>query len=258
MATWIAGAAGWGSVYEGLDWDAALDMLDTEIEGSLADGDRGRLMAIRELVVSWRGQEDPRSATERRRLLAHISDPDVVLWDQLGPAQVALVSGRYDEATRLFAEATETPGQNTTDARMGYILAAHLGRDLPAARAARDALAGEPFAGRYIDAMGTLAEAGVAALEGHPAEAVPLYRTAIEQLAQTGARFQVALARLDALTTLPDERSIDGWADEARERFEVVKSAPLLERLSESVAARAQAPGGGAAGARVAVDEAVS
>jgi hypothetical protein len=48
----------------------------------------------------------------------------------------------------------------------------------------------------------------------------------------------VALALLDALTLLPGEPAIS-WAEEARERFEGVKSPPLLARPDEAVAARA-------------------
>ena len=238
MATWIAGAIGWGSTYEGLDWDASLRMLDAEIETSLADGDRGRLIAVRELVMAWRGEESSELTAERRRLLANVSDPDVVLWDKLSPATRALVGGRYDEAVRLYADAALTLGQNTTDARYGYILSSHLARDLEAARGARDSMADESFAGSFIDGMRLLAAAGLAALEDRPVEALVGYRDAITRLRSSGARFSVAQAQLDALVTLPDERSIDGWADEARERFEVVKSPALLERLDEVVYAR--------------------
>ena len=86
MSTWIAGALGWGSTYEGLDWDASLAMLDNEIESALADADRGRLIAVREIIMAWRGEASPELTAERRQLLADISDPDVELWDKLSPA----------------------------------------------------------------------------------------------------------------------------------------------------------------------------
>jgi len=239
MATWIAGAIGWGSTYEGLDWDASLAMLDNEIESALADADRGRLIAVREIIMAWRGEASPELTAERRQLLADISDPDVELWDKLPPADRALVLGHYDEATRLFATASRLQGQNTTDARFGYLLAAHYARDLEAARRARESMADETFAGTFVDAMRLLADAGVAALEDRRAEALAAYRTALAKLDATGSPFSVAQVQLDALITLPAEPSIDGWVAEARERFEIVKSVPLLERLDETVAIRA-------------------
>lgn len=241
MATWIAGGIAWGSTYEGLDWDAALRLLDSEIAGSLADGDRGRLVATHQLIVAWRGQEDQELAAERRRLLTSVSDPDTALWDMLVLAQVAVARGHYGEATRVFAEAVQIPGQNTTDARFGYVVSSQLARDVSAARAAREAMADEPYAGSYVDALRTLADAGVSALEGQTDDALVGYREALAIYARTGVRFHAALAQLAALVTLPDERSIDGWGTEARERFEVVGSDAMLERLEEALAARSQA-----------------
>ena len=239
MATWIAGALGWGAIYEGLDWDAALAMLDNEIESALADADRGRLIAVREIIMAWRGEASPELTARRRQLLADISDPDAESWDKLSPAARALVLGHYDEAARLYAKASQVQGQNTTDARFGYLLAAHYARSLEAAREARESMADETFAGTFVDAMRLLADAGVAALEDRRDEALAAYRSALAKLGATGSPFSVAQVQLDALITLPDEPSIDGWAAEARERFEIVKSVPLLERLDEAVAIRA-------------------
>ena len=239
MATWIAGALGWGAIYEGLDWDAALAMLDNEAESALADTDRGRLIAVRELIMAWRGEASPELTAERRRSLAGISDPDAELWDKLSPAARTLVLGHYDEAIRLYAAASRVQAQNTTDARFGYLLAAHYARDLEAARAARESMAEETFAGTFVDSMQLLADAGVAALEQRRDQALAAYRSALAKLGATGSAFSVAQVQLDALFTLPDEPSIDGWVTEARERFAIVKSSPLLERLDEAVAIRA-------------------
>ena len=238
----------------GLDWDATLEMLDSEVEASLADGDRGRLIATRQLVVSWRGEQDADLTAERRRALAAVSDPDVALWDQLIPAHVAIVEGRYDEAIDRFAEAIDVDGQNTTDARFGYIVSAQLGQQAEAARSALQSMASEPYAGHFVDALQLFAEAGVAALEGRLDEALPKYRTTLDLLERFGIRFHAALVRMAALSAMPDERSIEDWAEPARERFEVVGSPVLVERLEEVLAARGGAPVRDAAG----VDEAVT
>jgi tetratricopeptide (TPR) repeat protein len=240
MAAWIAGAIGWGAIYEGLDWDAAIAMLERQIPESNAMSDRGRLMAVREHIIAWRGQEDPESAAERRQLTATVSDPDVSFWDQIGPAVLALVEGRYEEAERRFRESIRRPSQNSTDGRMGLILAAHLARDPAAAQEAIEAMEQEPYAGHYADGMRALAQAGLAALQGRDEEALEAYRLSLDELGHSGARFQVALVQLDALSLLPDEPAIAGWANEARARFEVLSSPPLLERLEEALAAREQ------------------
>jgi hypothetical protein len=69
-----------------------------------------------------------------------------------------------------------------------------------------------------------------------------------------GARFNAALVQLAALARLPNEPAVDGWADEARERFEIVKSPALLERLDDVLGSRGRMP----PAPRTSVDEAVS
>ena len=89
-------------------------------------------------------------------------------------------------------------------------------------------MADEPFAGTFVDAMRLLADAGVAGLERPKPRSVGRLPSAGEQFRRIGARFEAADVQVAAAVDVrPDERSIDGWADEARERFEVVKSAPL-------------------------------
>ena len=58
------------------------------------------------------------------------------------------------------------------------------------------------------------------------------------KLARNGARFSVALAQLDALTVLPDAPSTAHRVDAARDRFEVIKSPALPERLEQALEAR--------------------
>ena len=167
-----------------------------------------------------------------------MSDPDVDFWEQVLPAHEALVAGRTEDALARYLPLLRSRTQNATEGRVGYILAAHLARDLEAARTGLAAMAEEPYAGNFVDGINRLGEAGVAALEGRHDESLTAFRDAIDKWRANGARFFVALAQLDALALLPDERSIDGWVDEARERFEIVGSQPLLERLDEVAASR--------------------
>jgi len=241
MSTWLAGAIAEGAVYEGLDWDASLDMLDTEIEGSTSDIERNRLATSRELIMVLRGEDRAELVAERQRLAVQVSDPAQELGQHVISAREALVAGRAEETLAVIGPHLQTQAQNGTDARTIHILAAQLAQDLEAARAGLAAMSLEPFAGNFSDGLNRLAEAGVAALEGRPVEALMAYRAAIEAWRRNGARFFVAMAQMAALALLPDERAIDGWAGEARERFEVVKSPPLLERLDEVLVEREQA-----------------
>jgi class 3 adenylate cyclase/tetratricopeptide (TPR) repeat protein len=254
MATWLSGAIGLGSIYEGLDWDEPLRRMDEQLEVSPSEVDRARLIGVRETIMAWRGESDPDLTAERRHLGASMSDPDMDAWNSHIPADLAFASGRFDEALELFGKLATTSYQAVIEARQGLSLAAQLDGHAEAAREAHSLMATDSGAGHYPDAVRAVIAAGVASFDGEDAVALHRYHDAIEEFTACGARFYAALAQLAALARLPEERSIDRWADEARDRFEVVKSPALLERLDEVVANRGQAPSRSAAR----IDEAVS
>jgi hypothetical protein len=78
----------------------------------------------------------------------------------------------------------------------------------------------------------------VAALEGRRDDALAAFRESVEHSRAQGSGLDLAMAQLSALILMPDEPAIAAWADEARQRFEIIKSPPLLARLDEAVAAR--------------------
>jgi tetratricopeptide (TPR) repeat protein len=241
MATWLAGAIGLSAAGEGLDWDGALENIDEQLELSPSSADRARLLGVREHLMAWRGEDLTEIAAERRRLSAPMSDPDMDAWDVLLPAEAALVLGQLDLAVDLYRKATRIDFQATIEARLGLILASQLARDADVAREAHAEMEKESSAGRYTDGIHLLADAGLAALEGRDGDALKAYRGSIDEFQQNGSRVHVALVQVAALRMLPGEPAIDGWADEARERFETIKSPPLLERLDEVVAERSSA-----------------
>ncbi len=238
MAQWLAGTYAYGAHFAGSDWDGPLALLDGELERSRSDADRGRLLQVRAFLMAWRGEDTAAVIAERDRYQAAVSDPDVEAWTFLFPAWSDLVAGRYRDAVAGFRQAIPLAVQNQGDAHIGLIRAALLGRDLEAAREGLRHAESENWVGRYVDAERALAEAGIAALEGRTVEALAAFRRAVDMATAAGALFDVALVQLCALTMLPGEPSIAAWAQEARERFEIVKSPPLLERLEEAISAR--------------------
>jgi tetratricopeptide (TPR) repeat protein len=244
MSQWLIGAISLGAVYEGLDWDAALRDLDAELEQTRSDADRARLLAIREYFMLFRGDDTADVAAERSRLARSMSDPDADFWERFYPAMSALLSGQADRAIELFRATAAVQSQNQTDARLGLILAAHFTGDLDVAREGMARMDEELYSGNYVEGIRLLAEAGIAALEGRTEAAVPRFRAAVEKFEQGGSRLHAAITRLDALTLLPGEPSIAGWVDAARERFEVIKSPPLLALLDRALAARSPSAGG--------------
>ncbi len=253
MSTWLAGAIGLGSYFEGLDWDTSIRDIEAEIAGSRSDIDRRRLLGMIRIFQVARGQDTSGVDADLSRLEVENDDPDIDLWMTLMRGDAALFGGRPDAAIPIFREAAHMTAQNTGEARVGLVLASHFARDLDAAREAVSEMDKEVYSGHYVEGSALVAEAGVAALEDRGAEALSGFRAAIEHFERSGARFVIGLAQLDALWLLPEERSIDGWADAVRERFEAVKSPPLLERLDEVLYARGH--GGDDRAPRVAAPE---
>jgi hypothetical protein len=102
------------------------------------------------------------------------------------------------------------------------------------------------FSGPALDADRTGIRAGVAALEGNIAEAVGLYRDAIQSFRGLGLAFDAALTGIDVATVLgPAERStaeVAEWIDSARATLQKLDARPLLDRLESASAAPARAP----------------
>jgi class 3 adenylate cyclase/tetratricopeptide (TPR) repeat protein len=253
MSTWLAGAIGLGAYYEGLDWDTAIGDMEAEIAGSRSDIDRRRLLLTVRVFLVARGQDTSAIDADLAGLRTESDDPETALWTTVMRGHAALFAGRPEDAIPIYREACRITSQNTGEARVGLALAAHLARDLDVAREAVVEIDKEVYSGNYIEGARALAAAGVAALDGRDLDALAGYRTAVDHIARNGARFHLALIQLDALFLLPDERAIDGWENEVRERFQVVGSPPLLERLDEVVYARRHGRDDGVR--RVAADE---
>ncbi len=238
MTQWLIGAISQGAFYEALDWDTAMADLEAAFRDARSDADRARLLSITEHYMVWRGEDVEAVSAERARLARSMTDPDVEFWEWITPALVSLLAGRPAEAVAPARAAVAVGGQNTLDARTALLLAGHWARDLAVAREGLSGMDEEQYSGNGVEGVRLLAEAGVAALEGETDEAVARFSGAIEKFTRGGSPMHVALTQLDALTLLPDEPSVAGWAEAARERFETVKSPPLLKLLDAAIAER--------------------
>jgi hypothetical protein len=237
MALWLAFGIGFSAVGEGLDWDAPLRDLEAELDGTLSEADRLLLLTCRDWIVAWRGIDVSSSLAERAAATSASSDPEFrTLGGILIPSLVSLLAGRPTDA---FDQLRRTDFETLTWGayiRMLLVLASHWSGQLDLARAALREVEVAPFYGRFTEATLALARAGVAALEGRTTDSLAAARSAVAELSAHGFRFYAALAQLDALILLPGEPGLSTWADEARERFAIVKSPVLLVRLAEALA----------------------
>ena len=93
------------------------------------------------------------------------------------------------------------------------------------------------FRGSWMAAVRLTAEAGLAALEGRPEQAVDCYQGAIEAWRALDVTLDLALCELDLALLLGPDSPASSAAKEARDIFTQLGAASYLDRL-DSVAGR--------------------
>ena len=226
------------------DWPWALTEIDSVLAEDIDGVDRLNLLessvAVRALQGDAVGDLIDGDGVDRRRK-RRASDPLGAL--DRAHANDAFASGRLDDA-RDAAH------------RTGDLVAEYLPNSLAlsarsalwmgdAAGAADDlaALDASGVHGAAIEADRTTIRAGIAALDGRPAEALPLYREAIRAWRDLGLAWDEALCGLDMATLLdPSDPEVRAAAESAREILVRLGATPFIARLDAAMS-RATGPG---------------
>ncbi len=211
-----------------------------ELEAALAmdyeGAHRSWLVAGGGLAPRPAGDPHGRRSAEIREAARTLTDPQFIAATHVVGAVVAWASG--DEVTAR-AEHLATIIGDEWRSLIGYAMAgrhALLAGDLPAARQDRDNLAALSPHGGSGARLREL-EAGIAALEGRPAEALELFGQAIPVYEGLGLALDVAIAGLIMVTVMdPSEPRVRAAGLEARERFVAIGATPFLARLDAAMA----------------------
>jgi hypothetical protein len=146
------------------------------------------------------------------------------------------------DAAELAAEALRVAELSAGNAPTVLLLAARIAviaRDPDLARRMLDRLTETGLRGPTLDAQRRTAEAGLAALEGRWADAVPLYQDGLRRLKDLGLEFDLGLMWLGALACAPDGDPLAATAErEAHAIFERIGSSPYLAQLARVVSER--------------------
>jgi class 3 adenylate cyclase/tetratricopeptide (TPR) repeat protein len=229
---YLAGNAAGAGTQTG-DWDLVIGWVTEMIESFPDRPEAGYLRYCLQLASPWRGGADTGWA---ERLLAqartdhdHQNESNVLSF----LTDVALAAGRHEEAVRLaeILMATELGWLSApTCARAGL----HGGHPDLAHRALQAVGRGR---GGVHDHDLAVIRAGIAAVEGRPTDAVPLYRSAIAGYREYGVRFSLAQATFDMLVLLgPAEPAVRSLLDEGRGILADLGATVLLERFDALVA----------------------
>ncbi len=218
------------------DWDWALAELAEALTGDLEREDRflvlGRVAGFR----AWRGDPVDALLEEMQGLVGATPDPNHAQMLTVVRAIRAFAQGEFEETRAMFRQLALIDAGNAN----GYLVlaarAALLDRDAASAAADLESLKPTGVHGIWADARGTSIRAGLAALDGRPADAISLYRAALRGLRDAGTPLDEALTAIEMATLLdPAEPEVRAAADAAREILTRLRATPFLHRLEEAV-----------------------
>ena len=228
--------AGW-TAFNGGDADGAMALW----EGALADDPDtpDRIDMLTGVITAKAALGEPSSdqLEEIGRLVADVSDPNVtssVLWAR---GWAAFCAGRYEEADRQFRlTAAELVSFGPTSLYQAA-RAALWGGDAEAAAADLAAIDAIGIRAPVIELRRLTIQAGLAAVDGRPAEALRLYREALRGWADFDQGLEEALVGIDMAILLdPSEPEVRAATDRAHEILTRMRARPLLERLETAMA----------------------
>ena len=234
FATNVAADAVWTG-----DWAATLGQLAELDDGGLELEDRVLVLSRIAMLNAWRGGDVDDLLAELEVLLGTEPDGNTARFPQEIRAVSDLVAGRVEAAAPSYRDlATHDRG----NAR-GYLVQAArsslLARDAAAASADLEGIQATGAHGPWTDACKTAIRAGLAALDGRPAEALGLYRTALRALREAQTPLDEALVGLEMASLLdPADPEVRAAAEGARAIFLRLEATTLAARLDAALAGR--------------------
>jgi class 3 adenylate cyclase len=221
------------------DWEWAAAQLSAGLGGEGPLSFDAELLADRAMLRSLRGEDPEGDLAAARTARATITDPQYEAYDEWARAWRALASGDPAGTIRHAEGAAEKASffRALTWPIAGR--AAIWAGDAGEARRFRDLLDSTPLRGTTLDHDRSAIRAGVAALEGRPAEAADLYVEALRGFKDQGVVFDFALGALDVATVLADaDRGPDVVAaiETARATFARLGAQPFANRLEAALA----------------------
>jgi class 3 adenylate cyclase/tetratricopeptide (TPR) repeat protein len=225
------------------EWDWAV----AELEPMLADDVEplSRSVGMADLIQlrAYRGEPTTGLVSELEAMPTSGADPvkeGTLAWTR---AAVAYAAGRYDVARTECHRFTEIFNQGAAEGLLWATRCALLSHDAKGARHDLDRADAIPRRGRAIDAERKTLRAGLAALDGHPQDALALYREAMHVWRDLGLVWDEALCAIDMAALLgPREPDVIAVAERARETLVRLRAQPFLERLDAAMAVGSPRP----------------
>ena len=226
------------------DWSAAL----TEIAAALAEGyeaeDEAGLRIVEAAIRACRGESVDRILSDIDGLISSSGDARSLSGRAVAAGFAAFAAGELDEARSAWLDAGRlmTHEQYVSVPRVAR--AALWANDARAAQGDLDRLDASGFHGSAIEADRRTIRAGIAALEGRPADALSLYGEAVRAWRLLGLVWDEALCGIDMATLLdPADPEVRAAAESAREILVRLDAKPFIARLDAAMARSVSDPG---------------
>ena len=234
---------GYGNVRLG-HWDRALAVLDEALADDPQQAERSSLLDNRGLVPAFRGEDVTEVIAELRELAADLSDIERTANVNELAGATALAAGRLADAYREYAQVTSILAVVSGSAlRLLGAHAALWNGDTAGAATQLEALERTNLRVPTVEAAEVTIRAGLAAADGRPAEALGLYREALQRWRELRLVVEEAFCAIDMATLLdPDDAEVRAAAGSAREILTRLGAKPFVARLDAALARRSPVP----------------
>ena len=191
------------------------------------------LLAVRGLPVAG-------LVNELARLVGTSSDPNVLSGQGIATGFVAFAAGRLGDARAAWHRLAAESANNLPEAMTRAARAALWTGDAAGARDDLAALDASGVHGPASEADRLTIRAGLAALDGHPGDALARYRECLRAWRDLGLAWDEALVGIDMATLLdPAHPEVRASAESAREILVRLGAAPFVARLDAALTDRA-------------------
>ena len=240
MVLQAAGNIGYSGFLAG-EWDMAMAELEDVWSDELEP--RDALLVLNNLLIirANRGESIDEGLAHMERMGEGLGG----VWQlfMLDPsANSALARGDFSTAREMFERVAREDASQGPEYYYRAFQPALWSRDLATARRLAGSSEAAGGFGPLVAARRATMRAGIAALEGSPAEALLLFRDALRGWRQTHAVWDEALTGIDMATLLdPAEPEVAATIKSTREILERLGAKPYLERLNAAVAGKSAA-----------------
>ena len=237
-------ANGADSAFRTGDWPWALAELEAALAEEFEALERTIFLGAEVGFRAFRGEPVADQLDEITRLVGESDDPQVLSTVASCDAIVAFAAGRLGDARSAWRRVAGLGPGNAPGALTPATRAALWAGDAAAARADLAALDASGIHGPAVEADRRTIRAGLAALEGPTADALPLYREALRSWRDLGLAWDEALCGLDmALLLDPADQEVRAAAAAAREILVRLEAAPFIVRLDAATASQQSGSG---------------